>query len=231
MSLSWGKSVTHALWDTEIAWFVTWHRMLLLLLIQNLSERILKMGKSVRTLNLPTDVFVVRWVVLNLLWRARAAKWCALSFLYFIGIWNVYIAGSPQGWGGDEFSHLGNLWLGKYPRYCRGRREILLQEEKKCICMNCFSFASLRSLQYKRKCSFRHTIFIGRLQNTLNSFYAKLRWTKVQCQFFSVLLYLMNSLFVCLFLFLEYSLRALGNCIKCINCRHPSLTKCYHINS
>lgn len=30
ISLSWGKSVTHVLWDTETPWFVTWPWMLLL---------------------------------------------------------------------------------------------------------------------------------------------------------------------------------------------------------
>lgn len=151
ISLSWGKSVTHVLWDTETPWFVTWPCLLLLLVIQNLSQGIIKMGGSFRTLNLPIDAFVARQVVLHFLWRTRAAKQCvlkiALEFLHFVGFQDVHIpnrvwlttfVATPKVWGGDEFSHLSNLWLGKYPRYCRGRREILLQEEKKCICMNCF---------------------------------------------------------------------------------------------
>lgn len=45
------------------------------------------------------------------------------------------------------------------------------------------------------------------------------------------ILHLINSLFVCLFLCLECSLSALGNFMKCISCKYPSLTKCYNINS
>lgn len=91
------------------------------------------------------------------------------------------------------------------------------------------------TLQHERKCSFGPTIGVGRLQNQLSSFCAKLRWSVNRAKLSAVsrffFFYVMNSLFVCLFRFIECSLSVLVSCMKCSNWKHPSLTKWYQIVS